>query len=79
MSNMVRDFVDLGGQIPLKALADRLNNLLADLPEGYQDAIVRPRGDDIFGHSLQLTFLRPKTASERELEARYEPAEERVA
>lgn len=79
MSRMVRDFVDLGGAMPLEVLIDRLNALVAALPEGSADAIVRPRGDAVFGQSLQLTYLRPQSESERELEARYAPRLEQAA
>ena len=79
MSRMVRDFIEIGGQMSLQQLAGRLTALISELPEGAQDAVVRPHGDAIFGQSLQLTYLRPQTAAERQLEARYMPPAERAA
>lgn len=79
MSRMVREFVELGGQMPLSVLVGRLNALAAELPDGAADAVVRPRGDAIFGQTLQLTYLRPQTGAERALDARYTPVADQAA
>jgi hypothetical protein len=79
MSRMVREFVEIGGELPLSALTARLSVLLAELPVGARDAMVRPRGDDFFGRSLQLTYLRPQTAAERARDAQYRPTAQRAA
>lgn len=71
MTVMVREFVEIGSQANLEFLVGKLNDLLAELPQGAHDAVVRPCGDDAFGRYLQLTYLRPQTPAEAQIYARY--------
>jgi hypothetical protein len=76
MSRLVRDFVEIADHSSLDALIERLTELRATLPE---DAVaeLKIRGDEIFGRHLAISFLRPQTAEEVEVEARYAEAYEK--
>lgn len=71
MSRLVRDFVEVEDLVSLDRMIDLLSAVRDRLPEGSQDAKVRMRGDDLFGRRLTVSFLRPQTAEESALDARY--------
>jgi hypothetical protein len=71
MSRLVRDFVEVEDLVSLDRMIDLLSAVRDRLPEGSQDAKVRMRGDDLFGRRLTVSFLRPQTAEELALDARY--------
>jgi hypothetical protein len=74
MSRMIRDFVELKDGQTLDALIQQLSALRDHLPHGARDTRVRLRGDDVFGRTLSIGFLRPQTAEELALESRYTQA-----
>ncbi len=67
---MVKDFVDIGNHASLDALIETLVSLRDSLPEGAE-AEMRVRGDDVFGRTLCVSFLRPQTDEEAACDARY--------
>lgn len=67
---MVKDFVDVANHASLDALIEALVSLRDSLPEGA-DAEMRIRGDDVFGRTLSISFLRPQTEEEAACEGRY--------
>ena len=74
MSRMIRDFVDLSDNQSLDTLIAQLSALRDHLPVGARDTRIRLRGDDVFGRTLSVTFLRPQSTEEQALESRYEQA-----
>jgi hypothetical protein len=71
MTRMVRDYFDVQDQASLDELIAALVAVRDALPAGAEDARVRMRGDDVFGRRLTVSFLRPQTADEVALDARY--------
>src|SRR3546814_2683929 len=67
---MIRDFIEVNDHISLDSLIEALTAARAALPEGAA-ADVRMKGDDIFGRKLSISYLRPQTAEEAALDARY--------
>lgn len=67
---MVKDFVDVANHASLDALIETLVSIRDALPEGT-DAEMRIRGDDVFGRTLSISFLRPQTEEEAVCEGRY--------
>lgn len=76
---MIRDYLDVEDKVSLDGLIDSLTALRAALPEGAEDARVRMRGDDVFGRRLTISFLRPQTAEEAALDARYSGTVDRLS
>jgi hypothetical protein len=70
MSRRVKEFVDIGDHASLDDLIQKLAEVRDSLPEG-SDAELRLRGDEIFGHRITITYLRPQTDEEAEIEKRY--------
>jgi hypothetical protein len=67
----VRDFVEVEDLVSLDRMIEQLSAVRERLPEGAEDAKVQMRGDDLFGRRLTVSFLRPQTAEEAALDARY--------
>ena len=70
MSRSIKDFIQVGDNLPLDDLIARLTEIRAGLPAGT-DAHVKLRGDDTFGRHLAVAFQRPLTAEEAAAEGRY--------
>jgi hypothetical protein len=73
MSRRVKDFVDVADQLSIDALIEQLTAIRDGLPEDA-DAELRLRGDEVFGHRITISYLRPQTAEEAEIEQRYAEA-----
>jgi hypothetical protein len=71
MTRMVRDFFEVEDKVSLDRMIDLLSMIRDQLPDGAEDAKVQMRGDDIFGRRLSVSYLRPQTAEEAALDARY--------
>lgn len=76
---MIRDYLDVEDKVSLDSLIDSLTALRDSLPAGAEDARVRMRGDDVFGRRLTISFLRPQTAEEAALDARYAGKADRLS
>ena len=74
MSRRVKEFVDIADQVSIDDLIGRLAEIRDSLPEDAE-AELRLRGDEIFGHRITITYLRPLTEEEAECERRYELAQ----
>jgi hypothetical protein len=70
MSRRVKDFVEIADQLSLDELIEKLSEVRDGLPDGAE-AQLKLRGDDVFGHRITISFLRPQTEEEAELEQRY--------
>jgi hypothetical protein len=70
MSRRVKDFVEIADELSLDDLIQKLSEVRDGLPDGAE-AQLNLRGDDVFGHRITITFLRPQTEEEAELERRY--------
>jgi hypothetical protein len=70
MSRRVKDFVEIADHVSLDDLIQKLSDVRDSLPEG-SDAELRLRGDDVFGHRITISYFRPQTEEEAELERRY--------
>lgn len=68
---LVRDFFEVEDKVSLDRMIDLLTAARDRLPEGAEDAKVQMRGDDVFGRQLTVSYLRPQTAEEAALDARY--------
>jgi hypothetical protein len=66
MRQLVREIVDVRESGSLDALIERLSEVRAMLPDP-NEAVVRLRGDDIFGRLITITFSRPATVEELRL------------
>lgn len=73
MTRMIRDFVEVNDHVSLDHLIQQLTELRSTLPIS-ESADVRMRGDDVFGRKLCISYLRPQTAEEAALDARYADA-----
>ena len=71
MCRFVRDFVVVEDRIPLDQMIERLASVRDQLPEGVKDVEVRTSGDDVFGRTLSISFMRPQTPEEVARDARY--------
>jgi hypothetical protein len=71
MTRMVRDFLEVEDKVSLDRMIDLLSMIRDQLPDGAEDAKVQMRGDDVFGRRLSVSYLRPQTAEEAALDARY--------
>lgn len=70
MSRRVKEFVDIRDQLSLDELIQKLTEVRDGLPD-EAEAELRLRGDDVFGHRITITYMRPQTEEEAELERRY--------
>jgi hypothetical protein len=70
MSRRVKDFVEIGDHVSLDDLIQKLTEVRDNLPDA-SEAELRLRGDDVFGRRITITFFRPQTEEEAELERRY--------
>jgi hypothetical protein len=70
MSRRVKDFVEIGDHVSLDDLIHKLTEVRDNLPDA-SEAELRLRGDDVFGRRITITFFRPQTEDEAELEQRY--------
>jgi len=70
MSRRVKDYVDVEDLLSIDELIEKLTAIRANLPEGA-DAELRLRGDEIFGHRITISYFRPQTEEEAEIEKRY--------
>ena len=70
MSRRVKDYVDVEDHVSIDELIQVLTVIRDGLPEG-SDAELRVRGDDVFGHRLTISYFRPQTDEEAEIEKRY--------
>ena len=73
MRRMVKDFIEIKDCASLDALIEKLVSVRESLPEEAQ-AEVKMRGDDVFGRTLSVSYLRPQTAEEADCDARYAEA-----
>ena len=70
MSRRVKEFVDVADHVPLDELILKLSELRDGLPDGA-DAELRLRGDEVFGRRITISYFRPQTDEEAEIEKRY--------
>ena len=70
MSRRVKEFVDIAEHVSIDELIEKLAELRDSLPE-EAEAQMTLRGDEIFGRRITITYLRPQTDEEAELEKRY--------
>lgn len=77
MSRRVKEFVDIADHLSLDELIRKLTEVRDSLPR-KSEAELRLRGDDVFGHRITISYFRPQTEEEAELERRYsEPVKRR--
>ncbi len=74
MSRRVKEFVEIADHVSLDELIEKLAAVRDSLPD-QAEAELRLRGDEIFGHRITISYLRPQTDEEAELEKRYAEAE----
>jgi hypothetical protein len=70
MSRRVKDYVDIEDSLSIDALIEKLTAIRDGMPEG-SDAELRLRGDEVFGRRITISYFRPQTAEEAEIEKRY--------
>jgi hypothetical protein len=70
MSRRVKEIVDIADHVSLDDLIHKLCELRDALPD-EAGAELRLRGDEIFGHRITISYFRPLTEEEAELERRY--------
>jgi|KBSSwiStaDraftv2_1062776.scaffolds.fasta_scaffold206567_2 hypothetical protein len=70
MARFVRDYVEVANFSSLDQLIAELTSLRDSLP-AEAEAEIRLRGDDIFGRTLAVSFLRVQTDDEAACDARY--------
>jgi hypothetical protein len=63
---MVREFVEVTGNTSIEDLIARLASIKAEMPDDAGEEQVQVRGDEVFGHHILVTYLRPETAEEIE-------------
>jgi hypothetical protein len=73
MSRRVKEFVDIADHVSLDDLIEKLVALRDGLPKDCE-AELRLRGDEVFGRRITVTYFRPQTAEEAEIERRYAEA-----
>ena len=74
MSRRIKEFVDIADQVSIDDLIGKLADIRENLPEDAE-AELRLRGDDVFGHRITITYLRPLTSEEAAIEQRYAEAQ----
>ena len=70
MRRLDREIVEIGTDMPLSALIDRLRLIHSSLPEDA-DPAVKAEGDATFGWRLKFSYFREPTIREAELQAKY--------
>ena len=70
MSRRVKDYVDVEDLLSIDELIEKLSAIRDGLPED-SDAELRLRGDDVFGRRITISYFRPQTDEEAEIEKRY--------
>jgi hypothetical protein len=70
MSRRVKDYVDVEDLLSIDELIKQLSAIRDGLPEGC-DAELCLRGDEVFGRRITISYFRPQTAEEAEVEKRY--------
>ena len=73
MPRRVKDFIEISDYTSLDTLIEKLEEIRATLPEDAE-AVVKMKGDDVFGRLLCISYFRPQTAEEAECDARYAEA-----
>ncbi|MDQ4421829.1 hypothetical protein OOT33_15515 [Sphingobium sp. DEHP117] len=67
---IVKDYIEITDYTSLDALIDTLVSLRQTLGEDA-GAELRLRGDDVFGRTLSISYMRPLTEEEAACEGRY--------
>jgi hypothetical protein len=70
MSRRVKDYVDIEDHLELDELIAKLTELRDSMP-GDADAELRLRGDEVFGRRITISYFRPQSDEEAEIEQRY--------
>jgi len=70
MSRRVKDYVDVADHVSIDELIEKLTAIGDALPEDC-DAELRLRGDEVFGRRITISYFRPQTDEEAEIEKRY--------
>jgi len=70
MSRRVKDYVDVEDLLSIDELIEKLTAIRSAIPEG-SDAELRLRGDEVFGRRITISYFRPQTEEEAEVEKRY--------
>ena len=70
MSRRVKEFVDISDHVSIDELIEKLSAIRDSLPEDAA-AELRLRGDEVFGHRITISYFRPQTAEEADVEKRY--------
>jgi hypothetical protein len=70
MSRRVKDYVDVADHVSIDELIEKLTAIRDALPEDC-DAELRLRGDEVFGRRITVSYFRPQTDEEAEIEKRY--------
>ena len=70
MSRRVKEFVDISDHVSIDELIEKLSAIRDILPEDAA-AELRLRGDEVFGHRITISYFRPQTAEEADVEKRY--------
>lgn len=73
MSRKVKEFIEIKDYTSLDTLIEKLVEIRDTLP-GEAEAVVKMKGDDVFGRLLCISYFRPQTAEEAECDARYAEA-----
>lgn len=70
MDRRVKEFVDVSDHVSIDDLIEKLSAIRDSLPQDA-DAELRLRGDEVFGHRITISYFRPQTAEEAQIEKRY--------
>jgi hypothetical protein len=70
MSRRVKEFVDVEDGLSIDELIQKLSQIRDGLPKDA-DAELRLRGDEVFGRRITISYFRPQTPEEAEIEKRY--------
>ena len=70
MSRRVKDYVDVADHVSIDELIEKLTAIRDALPEDC-DAELCLRGDEVFGRRITVSYFRPQTDEEAEIEKRY--------
>jgi hypothetical protein len=73
MKRRVKEFVEIVDHVSLDALIEQLAAVRDGLPD-EAEAELRLRGDEVFGHRITISYFRPQTDEEAEVEKRYAEA-----
>ena len=70
MSRRVKDYVEVEDLLSIDELIEKLTAIRDSLTE-QSDSELRLRGDEVFGRRITISYLRPQTEEEAEIERRY--------